>query len=140
MANAKYNNLTVVMASGWFSWAGDPIVALLMTDVVFDVNDATTDDAGGTRMQVVPVTGRSVGADGALLGRAVSFNNMPKDTEFQMLIARDVGPDSPLQLLSFYDVGEADEPLSLKNNGTLIVRPEAVQPTPDTGAGIWVKI
>ena len=139
MANAKYDNLTVLMTSGWFNWPGDAIVAVLCTDVVFDTTDKTVDDAGGPRLQVVPITGRSVAPDGALLGRAVSFTNMPKDTEFQMLIAKDAGPGVPMELIAFYDTGE-DGPLELKNNGTLIVRPEAVQPTEDTGAGVWVKI
>jgi hypothetical protein len=139
MANAKYDNLTVLMTTGWFNWAGDAIVAILMTDVEFDTTDVTVEDVGGSRLQVVPITGRSVAPDGALLGRAVSFNNMPKDIEFQMLIAKDMGPGTLHQLIAFYDTGE-DGPLTLKNNGTLIVRPEAVQPTEDTGAGVWVKI
>lgn len=140
MANAKYNNLTVLMTTGKLNWAGDAIVAFLMTGVTYDATDVTLTDAGGTRMGMVPIARRSVDADGSLLGGAVSFSNMPKDTDFQMLIAKDLGPGTVPSLIAFYNSDADDVGLRLKNNGTLIVRPEQALPAEDTGQGAWVTI
>jgi len=140
VANEKYDNLTVLMTTGKLNWPGDSIVALLMTDVTFDAADVTLADSGGTRMGMVPIPLRSVASTGSLLGGAVSFSNMPKDTDFQMLIAKDMGPGTAPSLLAFYDGDAAGEPLRLKNNGTLIVRPEQLLPAEDTGQGAWVTI
>jgi hypothetical protein len=140
MANQKYDNLTVMMTSGQLNWAGDSVVAILMQGVTFDAADVKVEDAGGTRMQVVPISQRSVAADGSLLGSAVSFNGMPKDTDFQMLIAKEFGPGLALGLIAFYDEDGDGQPLNLKNNGTLIVRPEQTLPAEDTGQGSWVTI
>jgi hypothetical protein len=138
--NQKYNNLTTLMTTGKLNWAGDPITASLMTGVVFDATDVTLPDTGGMWMQTMPIIGRSVDSDGNLIGGSVSFSNMPKDTEFQMLILKDFGPSMQPQLLAFYDVDEQGDPLTLKNNGTLIVRPQGAMPDEGSGDGIWVAI
>lgn len=140
MANAKYNNLTVMMTTGQLNWARDSIQAFLMTDVTYRATDVTVADVGGSRMQVVPISRRAVAADGSLLGSAVSFGNMPKDTDFQMLIAKDGGPGTVPSLLAFYNSDADDVGLRLKNNGTLIVRPEQTLPAEDIGLGVWIGI
>jgi hypothetical protein len=140
VANEKYDNLMVLMTSGKLNWASDAIVALLMTGVTYNVSHTTIAEAGGTRKAMVPVPRRSVGPTGSLLGGAVSFSNMPKDTDFQMLIAKDMGPGTVPSLLAFYDSDGDDNPLRLANNGTLIVRPEQLLPAEDTGQGTWVTI
>ena len=140
MANQKYDNLTVMMTSGQLNWAGDAIVAILVTGVTFRPTDATLTDANGTLMGIVPIQQRSVATDGSLLGAAVSFSNMPKGTDFQVLIAKDNGPVGPPALLSYYDSDEGGDLLSLKNNGTLIVRPQQTLPADDTGQGSWITI
>ena len=140
MANEKYDNLTVLMTTGKLNWPGDAIVAILMTGVTFDAADVTLADSGGSRMGMVPIQQRSVSSTGSLLGGAVSFSNMPKDTDFQLLIAKDMGPGTTPSLLAFYDSDGDALPLRLKNTGTLIVRPETLQPVEDTGQGTWVTI
>jgi len=137
MANEKYDNLMVMMTTGKLNWAGDAIVAYLMTGVTFDAADASLPEVGGSQLGVVPITRRSVTTDG-LLGGAVSFAYMPKDTDFQMLIAKDSGPGTTPSLLAFYDSDDQGEPLRLKNTGTLIVRPQTLLPAEDTGLGVWV--
>jgi hypothetical protein len=138
MANAKYDNLMVLMSTGKLNWAGDAIVALLMTGATYNAAHTTVTQAGGTRMSMVPVPQRSVDPSGSLLGGAVSFSNMPKDTNFQMIIAKDTGPGTTPTPLAFYDVDGDVHALRLDNNGTLIVRPEQLLPAEDTGQGVWV--
>jgi hypothetical protein len=140
VANEKYDNLTVLMTTGKLNWPGDAIVALLMTNVTFDAANVTLADAGGTRMGMVPIPQRSVASTGSLLGGAVSFSNMPKDTDFQLLIAKDSGPGTTPSLLAFYDSDGEGQSLRLANNGTLIVRPQQLLPAEDTGQGAWVTI
>jgi len=140
MANAKYDNLMVLMTTGKLNWAGDALVAFLMTGATYNAAHTTVTEAGGTRMSVVPVPQRSVGPTGSLLGGAGSFSNMPKDTNFQVLIAKDTGPGTTPSLLAFYDVDGDAHALRLDNNGTLIVRPEQLLPAEDTGQGSWVTI
>lgn len=140
MANEKYDNLMVMMTTGKLNWAGDAIVAMLMTGVTFNASHVTVVEAGGSRMSMVPITRREVGAGGALLGGAVSFSYMPKDTDFQMLITKDSGPGTTPSLLAFYDSDAEGDSLRLKNNGTLIVRPQSLLPAEDTGQGAWVTI
>lgn len=139
MANEKYDNLMVMMTTGKLNWAGDAIVAYLMSDVTFDPTDVALAEAGGSQLGVVPIPRRSVTVDG-LLGGAVSFTYMPKDIDFQMLIAKDSGPGTTPSLLAFYNVDDQGQPLRLKNTGTLIVRPQTLLPAEDTGLGAWVTI
>jgi hypothetical protein len=141
VANEKYDNLTVLMSTGKLNWVGDVVTAYLMTGVTFNAAHVTLVDAGGTRMGMMPIQQRSVASTGSLLGSAVSFDHMPKDTDFQVLIAKESGgPGTVPQLLAFFDSDGDDQPLRIKNNGTLIVRPEAVQPVEDTGQGAWIQI
>lgn len=142
MANDKYNNLTVMLANGQLNWSGDVIVANLVTGYTFDATDVTMQDVGVPLIQTVPLIGRSVGEDGALLGRSISFNYVPKDVDHQVILAKDYGPGAQAKVIAFYNEDANGDPLRLKNNGTLIVRPQdpATLPTPDTGAGVWVAI
>lgn len=140
MANKKYDNLTALMTSGRLNWAGDPILAYLFTGVTFDITDVTVPDVGGSRLAYVPISRRSVAADGSLLGSAVSFGNMPGDTAFQMVIVKDFGPGKESEVIAFYDEDEEGSALRLTNGGTLIVRPQTSLPAEDTGQGTWVTI
>jgi hypothetical protein len=140
MANQKYNNLTALLTSGRLNWAADAIMAYLFTGASFDATDVKVTDVGGSRLAQVPITRRSVGEDGSLLGGAVSFGNMPGDVPFQMVIGKDFGPGVEPEVIAFYNTGDNNEPLTIKNAGTLIVRPEQSLPAEDTGQGTWVKI
>jgi hypothetical protein len=140
VANEKYDNLTTLMVTGQLNWPVDPISALLVTGAAFDKSDTTLSDSGGTWVAVVPVPGRAVDAAGNLLGLAVSFNYIGKGATYQMLIVKEVGPGLPASLLAFYDTDDQDNPLTLKDNGTLIVRPQAPQESvPDSTQGIWIQ-
>jgi hypothetical protein len=141
MANQKYNNLTVLMTTGGLNWPSDPIDAYLMKGAVYDATDVTLPDVGASQVLRVPVGSRMVGSTGALLGAPVSFNRVPKDETFQVIIAKDRGPVGPPLVLAFYDEDNEDQPLTLQNNGTLIVRPElATDPELPPQVGVWVAI
>ena len=139
MANQKYNNLSVLMASGPFNWVVDPINAYLMQNAIYDATDIRLGDTSGIRIDHVPVQGRQVDATGSLLGLPVSYNRVTKDLTFQVIIAKDVGPGTQPLVLAFFDEDEDGEPLTLKNNGTLIVRPQLVEPDEAPLLGVWVK-
>jgi hypothetical protein len=141
MANEKYNNLTVMMTTGPFNWVGNAINAYLMMGAVYDATDILLSDTGGSVVLYVPVPGRAVGPTGALLGMPVSFNRVPKDEEFQVILAKEQGTTNPPLLISYYDEDANGDPLTLQNNGTLIVRPELVEdPESPPQLGVWVAI
>ena len=139
MANQKYDNLTVLMASGPFNWAADPINAYLLQGATFDATDKTLTDVGAQQVDHVPVPGRQVDSTGSLLGWPASFNRVVKDQEFQVVIAKDDGSGNPL-VLAYYDEDENGDPFILQNNGTLIVRPQLVEGGEPPILGVWVKI
>ncbi len=138
MANDKYDNLTVMMSSGQLNWVADPINAVLLQGAVFDATDKTLSEVGAPLVAAMPVPGRSVDPTGALLGGAVSFGNLLKDTPYQVVLTKQTGPGVDPLLISYYDVDDAGQPFTLVNNGTLIVRP--TQATPGPGPGTWVSI
>jgi hypothetical protein len=143
MVNDKYDNLAVMLANGQLNWANDVVVANLVAGATFDATDVTMADLGVPIKATVPIQGRSVAENGSLLGRAVSFNYIPKDTDFQVVIAKDYGPGVQNSVIAFYDTDLNGDPLRLKNNGTLILRPGdsgIMLPTEDTGQGVWVTI
>lgn len=136
--NKKYDNLTVLQATGDLNWITDPINAYLQSGTVFNAADVKLSETGGILVNYVPVSGRRVDANGSLLGNPASFNRVGKGQPYQVVIAKDDGYGDPL-VLAFYDEDEDGDPLMLKNNGTLIVRPalfstESDQPT----LGVWV--
>lgn len=139
MANQKYDNLAVLMASGGLDWVLDPVTAYLQHGAVYDAVDTTLSQTGGVTVAYVPVPARAVDSNG-LLGNPVSFNRIVKGTEYQVLVTKETGPgDDPL-LLAFYDEDEAGGTLLLQNNGTLIVRPVLVVGAEPPTLGVWVKI
>jgi hypothetical protein len=141
VANQKYDNLTVMMTTGPFNWVGNPINAYLMTGATFDTTDILLSDTGGQVLLYVPVPGRAVGPTGALLGLPVSFNRVPKDEEFQVVLAKDEGATNSPHVIAFYDEDANGDPLLLQNNGTLIVRPELVEdPEAPPQLGVWVAL
>lgn len=139
MANQKYDNLMPLMATGGLNWSTDPIKAYLQSGATFHAADTKLSQTGGTLVTYVPVSGRQVDPVG-FLGNPVSFNGVPRETEHQVLIAKDTGPGSDPLLLAFYDEDDAGDPLVLQNNGTLIVRPVLVAGGEPPTLGVWVKI
>jgi hypothetical protein len=139
MANQKYNNLTTLLATGGLNWVNDPINAYLMQNVTYDAADIKLGDTGGTRVFHVPVQGRQVDAT-KLIGLPVSFNRVAKDLTFQMIIGKETGPGSDPLVLAFFDEDEEGAPLTLKNNGTLIVRPQLVEGEGPPLLGVWVAL
>jgi hypothetical protein len=137
--NQKYDNLITLMTSGWFDWASDPINAYLQSGATFDVTHTKLSETGGMLVAYVPVSNRVVGPEG-LLGNPVSFNGVPKDTEHQVIIAKETGPGADPLVLAFYDVDDQGGPLVLQNNGTLIVRPMLVAGADPPTLGVWVAI
>jgi len=137
MANAKYDNLTTLMTSGWFDWTADPIIALLFVGATFDTTDVTASDIG-LPFQQAPVGGRSLAADGSFLGQPVSFNAVDAGVDLQVVLARDEGGGRQ-SLLAWFDEDDAGDPFNLVNHGTFILRPPvAADPNP-TQSCIWVQ-
>ena len=139
MANQKYDNLMPLMATGKLNWATDPINAYLQSGATFDAAHTMLSETGGAFVAYVPVAQRSVTPDG-FLGNPVSFNRIAKETEYQVVIAKDTGPGTDPLVIAFYDEDDDGGPLMLENNGTLIVRPVLVEGGDPPTLGVWVKI
>ena len=137
MANAKYDNLVPLLASGRLNWPADLIQAFLMEGAAFEAADLRISDVAGTRRGRVALPERSVRpTDGSFHGFPVSFNDVPANTNFSVILAKDDGINDPL-VLSFYDRNETNAVIRITVPGTLTVRPLGSDPlTP----GTWVEV
>jgi len=135
MANAKYDNLVPMLASGRLNWPADTIQAFLMTGTTFNAIHKRVSEVGGTPVGRVPLPERTVrDTDGALLGFPVSFPNAPGNVNFSVIIAKDDGINDPL-VISFYDRNQSNAVIKLTAPGTITVRPvgsDSVTP------GVWL--
>jgi hypothetical protein len=143
MANAKYDYLTEMMATGMFSWPSDHILALLMKGVTFYSTDKRLSEVqarvGAIHMATSEVTSRYVASDGSAIGLPATFTMVPRAIDYQVLLVKDEGTPDPA-LVAFYDVDQGDAPLRLINNGTLIVRPVDIPGSEIPTVGVWFKI
>lgn len=143
MANQKYDQVVTMSGTGELNWAGDHILGLLTKGVAFTSAHTLLSEAmvpaGASQISVSEIQSRSLGAEGEAMGLPAVYNKVPKETDYQMLLVKDIGTGDPL-LLAFYDENVNSDPLRLINNGTLIVRPvEIVGADPPT-IGMWFSL
>ena len=136
MANEKYDNLTTLLSSGRLNWSADNIVAVLVTGATFDPTHAVITDLGVGTLASVNVPGRSVAADGSLVGLPVVFNAVDKDIELQVVFCREDGITSVP--LAWFDTDDNDGPMILTNNGTFTMRPTPGSMAGPPQLGTWV--
>jgi hypothetical protein len=136
MANAKYDNLVPMLANGRLNWPADKIQAFLVKSAVFDKTDQRLSDMSGTIETMQPMSERVVDpVTGSFLGYPTSFDLVPANTTFAVILAKEDGSQNPW-LLSFYDRDEANAVLRITTAGTLTVRPAGSDPSTP---GVWVK-
>jgi hypothetical protein len=136
MANAKYDNLIPLLASGRLNWPADLIQAFLVTGAVFDKTDQRLSDMTGTIAGMTPMSERLVDpVNGSLLGFPASFDLASANTAYAILLAKEDGSQDPW-LLAFYDRDEGGNPLTISLGGTLTLRPEGSDPSTP---GVWVE-
>lgn len=140
MANAKYDNLSLLLSLGKLNWMTDVIVGLLVKDVTFNASDKTVTDAlsaGGQNLAKKPVQGKAIGPDGSFQGWPIAFQAVEAGESYQMLLARDSYGASG-DLLAFFDTDDLDAPLSVANSGSLILRPIVVAGADPPILGVWL--
>ena len=136
MANAKYDNLVPMLASGRLNWPADRIQALLVQNAVFNKANVRLSDMAGTIRQRTAMPERMVDpVTGSLLSYPTSFDQAQASVNYAVVIAKDDGSQNPW-LLSFYDRDAANQPLVINLDGTLTVRPQGSDPSTP---GIWVQ-
>jgi hypothetical protein len=136
MANAKYDNLVPMLASGRLNWPADMIQAFLVTGAVFDATDQRLSDMTGTIAFMTPMPERAVDqVTGSFLGFPTSFDLAQADVEYSVIIAKEDGSKNPW-LIAFYDEDEEGDPLTIALAGTLTLRPEGSDPGT---LGVWVQ-
>jgi hypothetical protein len=140
MANAKYDYLTEMMASGRFNWTSDHIVAMLTKGVAYDATDQRLSDAlaqaGALHQATSEVTGRALASGNQAIGNPATFPTVAKLTDYQVLLVKDEGTGDPA-MVAFYDTSDVPGPVRIQNNGTLIVRPVDSGQVPPP-AGVWL--
>jgi len=136
MANAKYNNLVPMLASGRLNWPADSIQAFLMTGTTFNATHQRLSQVGGLNKGHTPLSERSVRPDdGSFLGYPASFDTAQANVNYAIILAKEDGSNDPW-LISFYDTNSASGPIKITTAGTLTVRPVGSDPvTP----GVWVE-
>ena len=142
MANAKYDQVSGLVASGSLNWRTDEVYALLCRNVVFDAAHTNLADAitgGATQISSARIEGRYVGTGGEAMGLPVTFPKVAKDTVYQALVVCDLGDTNP-QLISFYDEDELGADLTIANNGTFILRPTLVVGAEPPTIGMWLHL
>jgi len=142
MANAKYDQVTALVASGSFNWSADQVYALLCKDAVFTSSDTRLSDvvtAGGAQIASSFIRSRYVGTGGEAMGLPANFPKVAKDIDYQALVVCDLGDSNP-QLIAFYDTDDSDAPLSIANNGTLILRPTTIVGAEPPTIGMWLQL
>lgn len=141
MANQNYDQVAELYAQGKLSWEQDAIIAMLCTGESFDASAKTVADLAGERAAVQPIFGRYF-EDGNAMGLPVAFQKVAANTEFQIVVAQDVGNNNP-NLLAFIDVNADDSPITLQRTGTLIIRP-VLPATPPADKpptiGVWLRL
>jgi hypothetical protein len=136
--NQKYDNVTAMLASGRLNWVSDPVIAVLLDGGTFAATDTRLSEVGGTQVTRAAVSGRMVSPEGNLLGWPVSFPGVSKDTDFQVVLAKE-DPQDPY-LIAYYDEDDDAGPLNLKYNGTLILRPILLAGAEPPILGMWVRL
>lgn len=141
MANQNYDQLGELFAQGKLGWETDSIVALLYEGATFDASDKTVADLPGQQRGVQPIHGRWY-SNGYAMGLPVAFQKVSAGTEFQVVLAQNVGNNNP-NLLAFIDSGADDSPITVQRTGTLIIRPVLspieVPPERPPTIGVWLR-
>lgn len=147
MANQNYDQVPQLYAQGKLSWTQDAILAVLVTDGVFDAAQKTVAELVGSRRATAPIPGRFMGPDGAAMGLPVTFPKAGSGIEYQVVLVKDTGNNDPL-LLAYVDADMNDNPITILRSGTLIVRPvlPAEPPVPPDNVvlppttGVWMNL
>lgn len=140
MANAKYDNLNVLLSGGKFNWMRDVISGVLVSGVEFNASDKTVADAIGStgkNWSKLQLQGKAVGSDGSLQGWPIAFQAVEAGESYQMLLIKEVFGGSG-ELLAFFDTDDVGNELAVANAGTLILRPIVVQATDPPILGVWL--
>jgi hypothetical protein len=140
MANAKYDNLNVLLSTGKLNWMNDVITGVLVSGVTYNASDKTVADAigdTGHNLSKLPVQGKEVGPDGSFRGWPIAFQAVEAGESYQMLLVKDSFSGSG-ELLAFFDTDDADNQLAVANSGTLILRPIVVQGAEPPLLGVWL--
>ena len=142
MANQNYEQVAELLAQGKLSWESDLIVAMLCQGETFDSSAKTVADLVGVRKAVQRIDGRWF-SDGLAMGLPVAFQKVQAMTEFQVVVAQDVGNNNP-NLLAYIDVNADDSPITVRQTGTLIIRPVLpdieVPPERPPTIGVWMRV
>jgi hypothetical protein len=138
VSNEKYDNLTALMVNGAFNWASNDIRAVLVTGASFDATDVVLGDLLAPQLGMVPVPRRAITPQGAMLGWPVSFNRVPKNTPLQVVLIKTDGVT--ISLLAYFDRDQDDKPLTLKTQGTFILRPTPLDVPLVDPTGVWIQI
>lgn len=134
MSNYKYAQTSTIMSG--LDWLGGRIHAFLLSGAVYDKTDTLLSQVreGTTLKNVTEIQNRGVGGEGQALGSAAQFAVTQKGGPYQLILTWDKNQGDQL-VLAFCNEDGAGNPLALKNNGTLIVRPQDYDPA--TGLGTW---
>jgi hypothetical protein len=138
--NSKYSQVTDLLAAGRLRWDVDQIEAHLLDQGTFDAAHTTLSQVG-TSLQASPIQGRWVAPGGNLMGQPAFFQSVEGDKDYRVAIVQNIGNGDP-NLLAWYDTDELGEPLHLDNGGSLIIRPTALEQTPEGSSStsrLWMK-
>ena len=138
MANAKYAQVPAMAASGQLNWSRDHVVAFLYQGATFSAAHSRLNQVGGTQVGVSEIAGRYVGQGGEAVGLPATFYAVPKDTNYQVLVAVDQGMGVSPGLVAFYDVDADAAPLRTTNNGSFILRPVTFVDGEPPSIGTWM--
>lgn len=139
MANAKYSQVVDLLAAGKLNWATNNIQAGLLEGATFNAAQRKLSEVGQPVARV-PIQGRSVSGN-AFLGYAAAFPRVAAG-EYQVVVMQDTGSDP--NLLAWYDTDEGAGPLTIENEGTLVLRPVVVPddlpPDSTSTVRVWMRI
>lgn len=139
MANAKYSQVTDLLAAGKLNWAINSIEAGLMRGATFNDTQRKLSEVGAPVARA-PIQGRSVSGS-AFLGYAVAFPRVAAG-EYQVIVMQNDGSDP--NLLAWYDTDEEDGALSIENEGTLVIRPvvtpDDLPPDSTSTIRVWMRV
>jgi hypothetical protein len=142
MANQKYNQVVDLLATGRLNWRSSSILGYLCQDALFNADDKTVEDAGGSLLATTLIQGRMVAPGGLFLGYPAFFQNVPDGSDYQMLLVVDQGLQN-YTLLAYFDEDEEGGPLTIDHAGTFVLRPEMPDPLPenlDQLMRLWMKV
>jgi len=145
MSNSNYAQVSTLLAQGKLHWQTDNISALLLTGASFDAADTTVADVGGTSVGGGPVMGRAL-VENKALGQPVFFSEVTADSEYQVILVQNTGPNTA-NVLAFIDENFDGDPITVDRDGTLVVRPVEFDPeeAPDgtvipPQVGVWMTL